>query len=374
MKKYIKFFEVHTQYEDYIHSQDFILPNVSYCDDVKNVVHYNPYQKDNSKHYLTTTALENGTISFNIKQNMDTDMITSVSYSTDNGSTWTTTANQDGKQNNLQITVNVNDGDKVMWKGIAKQMGFYNESGHYRINGSFFSSTAEFDVEGNIMSLCYGDDYLVHSELGQTCQFGALFYDYDEVLSCKVVNAKDLALPSQTLTMWCYSGMFSKCTSLITAPELPATTLASHCYDCMFDTCTSLTTAPELPATTLSTNCYDCMFIKCSALTTAPELPATTLQYMCYNHMFDACTSLTTAPELPATRLAQKCYTYMFYNCSNLNYIKAMFTTTPSGTYTTSWVKNVAESGTFVKNSAATWNVSGVNGIPSGWTIQTANS
>ena len=30
--------------------------------------------------------------------------------------------------------------------------------------------------------------------------------------------------------------------------------------------------------------------------------------------------------------------------------------------------------GTFVKNSAATWNVTGVNGIPSGWTITTASA
>jgi hypothetical protein len=34
------------------------------------------------------------------------------------------------------------------------------------------------------------------------------------------------------------------------------------------------------------------------------------------------------------------------------------------------WVKGVASSGTFVKNKNATWNVTGVNGVPSGWTIQ----
>ena len=67
----------------------------------------------------------------------------------------------------------------------------------------------------------------------------------------------------------------------------------------------------------------------------------------------------------------------MFYGCSKLNYIKAMFTTTPSGSlpyyYTYNWVSGVASSGTFVKNSAAQWDVSGVNGIPSGWTVQTAS-
>ena len=63
----------------------------------------------------------------------------------------------------------------------------------------------------------------------------------------------------------------------------------------------------------------------------------------------------------------------MFYGCKLLTYIKAMFITTPSNTYTQNWVSNVVSTGTFVKNSAGTWDVSGVNGIPSGWTVQTAN-
>lgn len=103
-------------------------------------------------------------------------------------------------------------------------------------------------------------------------------------------------------------------------------------------------------------------------------LPATTLTGNCYSSMFQGCTTLTTAPELPATTLASNCYSYMFQNCSNLNYIKALFTTTPSTSYTNNWVSGVASTGTFVKNSAAQWDVTGVNGIPSGWTVQTASS
>jgi len=64
----------------------------------------------------------------------------------------------------------------------------------------------------------------------------------------------------------------------------------------------------------------------------------------------------------------------MFYGCTKLNYIKAMFTTTPSDTYTSYWVRSVASSGTFVKNSAATWDVTGTSGIPSGWTVETASA
>ena len=115
------------------------------------------------------------------------------------------------------------------------------------------------------------------------------------------------------------------------------------------------------------------MFSGCSSLTQAPSiLPATTLAIDCYNCMFKDCSSLTKAPELPATTLVNYCYNYMFSGCSKLNYIKALFTTEPSITYTSSWVYGVSKTGTFVKSGAATWDVTGDNGIPSGWTVTTA--
>ena len=116
------------------------------------------------------------------------------------------------------------------------------------------------------------------------------------------------------------------------------------------------------------------MFIDCTGLVSAPELPATQLYASCYYGMFWGCTSLTTAPDLPALTLADHCYWAMFYGCTNLTYIKAMFTTTPSNTYTQAWVDGVAPSGTFVKNASATWDVTGTNGIPAGWTVQTASN
>jgi hypothetical protein len=64
----------------------------------------------------------------------------------------------------------------------------------------------------------------------------------------------------------------------------------------------------------------------------------------------------------------------MFDGCSNLNYIKAMFTTTPGTGYTSYWARNVSATGTFVKNSSAEWDVSGIHGIPEGWTVQTASA
>lgn len=209
------------------------------------------------------------------------------------------------------------------------------------------------------------------------------------------------ALPAKTLATYCYRQMFGGCTSLTTAPTLPATTLVDHCYRYMFTGCTSLTASPALPATTLKQYCYYYMFYGCSALTTAgtisgttlatyccacmfrnctslvnvqTKLPATTLATYCYYYMFNGCTSLTTAPELPARTLSSNCYGYMFNGCSKLNYIKALFTTNPSTSYTQRWVEGVAASGTFKKYTSATWNVTGVNGVPSGWTVSKVSS
>ena len=176
-------------------------------------------------------------------------------------------------------------------------------------------------------------------------------------------------LPATTLASSCYGDMFYGCTSLVNAPTLPATTLTNWCYYSMFQGCTSLVNAPTLPATTLANYCYGDMFYGCTSLVNAPELPATTLANYCYYSMFYGCTGLTTAPELPAITLAEGCYETMFNSCTKLNYIKAMFTTTPGTDYTFDWVRGVASTGIFVKNSAATWNVTGINGIPTGWTV-----
>lgn len=45
----------------------------------------------------------------------------------------------------------------------------------------------------------------------------------------------------------------------------------------------------------MSVRCYNGMFSGCTSLTTAPSLPATTLKYSCYNYMFYGCTKIKLA-------------------------------------------------------------------------------
>jgi len=245
---------------------------------------------DYSEDYLTFVAKTSGTFVFSGTSTSNT-----ISYSTDNGNTWSTSS-QGG-------TINVNANDIVLWKGNLRISG---NSGVCRFSGG----TASFDVQGNIMSLLYGDNFVGKTSISDSYLFFALFQ------SAKIVNAENLILPATTLYYGCYNSMFSGCTSLITAPQLPATTLAQYCYQ----------------------------------------------------SMFQGCTSLTTAPDLLAPTLANRCYYYMFYGCTKLNYIKMLATDVSATNPFYYWVRNVASSGTFVKYSSTSIN-RGNNGIPNGWTI-----
>ena len=322
--------------------------------------------------YLTIVALEDGlTASLSVND---------VEYCIDGNDNWTTlTADT--------ASPAINKGQTLSFRGNLIPAS-YKGVGTFKISKSC-------DLTGNCMSLLFGDNAKTNLSLsGKDYAFYYLFYN-----CTTIINVSSNFLPATTLATYCYNSMFQGCASLTTVPKLPATTLASYCYQYMFYNCKALTTAPQLPATTLADYCYQSMFYGCSSLTTTPsilpattlasycyysmfsgcssltttpQLPATKLVNYCYNSMFSGCSSLTIAPELPAKTLVSNCYYYMFYRCSKLNYIKAMFTTTPSSSYTGSWVSGVASSGTFVKNKNATWNVTGTSGIPSGWTVQTA--
>lgn len=320
--------------------------------------------------YLTFIPVEDSTFGFSKA---------GLSYSLDNGSTWTALAANG-------TTPTVTAGSKILWKGTTTP-----SSGE---GIGIFSSDKAFDAQGNIMSLLFGDDFASQTSLN------GKNYAFDDLLkNGKVRNAKNLilpattlardcysqmffgctslitvpALPATTLTERCYQNMFRGCTSLATAPVLPATTIGDYCYSGMFQDCTSLITAPALPATTLAEACYSNMFQGCTALTTAPALPATTLASSCYTNMFYGCTSLTTAPALPATTLTANCYRMMFYNCTSLSYVKILATDVSATNCLVGWLINVAATGTFVKADGVSYS-SGASGIPSGWTVETANA
>lgn len=252
-------------------------------------------------------------------------------------------------------------GNKVYFRATEASTGSY---GTYH-----FFTTGRHNVGGNVMSMIYGEEYDNKFEIDRKFALAYLFRENDNLIS-----AEKLILPALSVSANCYESMFYLCRKLVKAPaKLPATKLSNYCYSGMFEGCSSLVTAPELPSIALSTGCYNRMFALCISLVDAPALPSTDLKFNCYKEMFEG-SALTTAPELPSLELYDSCYKNMFKNCHGLTYIKAMFTTTPSSTYTENWVSGVASTGTFVKNSNATWNVVGTNGVPKGWTVEYADA
>lgn len=263
--------------------------------------------------YFTIKALSNGYVSFSGS---------GISYSKNDGE-WT--------QYTQSLYLNTND--EVKWKGtLTPEM----------VGGiGTFNATCRYIAYGNIMSLLYGDNFENQTTLsGKSYAFKHLFIN-----NTYLEEADNLILPSTILSEGCYDAMFKGCTSLDKFPVLLESTLAPSCYKEMFKGCTLLDTMPGLSATTLAQSCYE--------------------------SMFEGCTSLTSA-SLPATTLVTDCYKEMFKNCSSLNNISAQFLTDPAGgTYTSNWVYGVAATGTFRKNPSATWTETGVNGVPTGWTVQT---
>mgnify|MGYP003556619499 CR=1 FL=1 len=215
-------------------------------------------------------------------------------------------------------SISANAGERVFFR--ASGLTASSSSGI----GTFTISNGNCNVGGNVMSMVYGADFDGKTEITQAYQFKNLFYvSSTSTSNMRIIDASGLALPTTAMTDYCYAYMFYNQKKLTSSPALPATTLANYCYEKMFRGCTSLVNAPALPATTLANYCYE--------------------------RMFDGCTSL--------------------------NYIKAMFITYPSSSYMGYWVENVPTTGTFVKNSAATWSNSfGTSAIPSGWTVELADA
>lgn len=357
--------------------------------------------------YLSFLVLEDGELFF-IQRFLPSQHPRTLQYSINDGnwiSATSTTA--------YTAIVNVSAGDVIRFKG--------NEQNYER---NSLECTARHIIYGNIMSLLYGDNFSGNTQLSSVGTFSYIFSQ------TKVIAADNLILPSTSLVASCYAGMFKGCnllrrtptlsattlanscygdlyggmfegcSSLTQVPELPATTLAEMCYYRMFKGCSSLMTLPTLQATALTQSCYAQMFYDCSSLVTVPSnyLPATSLALGCYEHTFRGCTGLTSAPYLPATTLADNCYEGMFEDCHslasapilpaltlatrsyermfdacyNLKYVKCLATSiyVSSEICTDDWLNGVSNSGIFVKNPNMTNWPTGVDGIPSGWTVQ----
>ena len=239
--KHLNLFENEALYEAFKSGSDFILPNVSFVEDVRKL-YYNPYiMSDMRDSYLTIEALEDG-LTASLTYN-------SCEYCVDGDGNWKNLA-ADAE------TESINSGQTLSFRGNLKPVNM--EEG-YDYNGiGTFTISKKCNLKGNCMSMLFGDNAADNYSLeGKAYAFVNLFYNCSNI-----INVSSNFLPATTLANSCYNYMFWGCTSLTTTPKLPATNLtgAYLCYNNMFRGCTSLTAAPELPATTLESTCYEYMF------------------------------------------------------------------------------------------------------------------
>ena len=207
MSLYLKKFSTHAEYEAYIASEGKVLPNVSICENTKDV-HYNPHvpTHDYSQDYFTMVVTSGG----NIKWSGST-TTNKLSYSKDNGGTWTSA--------NSSTTISVAVGDKVLWKGTPTPQ---TNKGIGKFSGA---TNVRYSVEGNAMSLLYGDDFKGQTSLeGKDYALYGLFRG-----NTNVTSAENLSLPATTLATYCYSNMFRGCTSLSSIKCLATNISASNC-------------------------------------------------------------------------------------------------------------------------------------------------
>ena len=263
--------------------------------------------------YLTIESLEdNNTISWlcnNASYTQD------IQYSNDLVNWTTVTSTTSGA-----TLATLNTGDKIYLKGLL--VG--HNSGNYYEK---FSSSGNFKVYGNIMSLTDGDNFASATSLTHDYQLCSLFR------SSKVTDVSNLIMPATILKRYCYQNMFNACKQLTTAATiLPATSVDYYSYGYMFANCTLLVTPPVLCGVTLGGYAYHSMFYGCSSLTTLPRLAdgTTITSWAPYRYMFARCTGIIDArydvngDRLLPTHLTVSsggsAFELMFQDCKNLQY------------------------------------------------------
>jgi hypothetical protein len=147
-----------------------------------------------------------------------------ISYSLTGGLTWTTLpANTN--------TPTIEAGCRIFWGGSLVPQPYAGIG--------TFSSTGKFSVEGNVMSLFYGNNYSNRTSFPNSEDFGGLMSLFKDCTN--LISAKNLCLPVTNLPIGAYASMFQNCTSLVIGPKIPvASTFAGYAFAGMYQGCTSL--------------------------------------------------------------------------------------------------------------------------------------
>ena len=290
---------------------------------------------DYSQDYFTIESLADSNL-IKIGKNKSPGNI-NLSYSTDDGETWTDLTLSAGRD-----FATINTGDKIIFKGVNTKLATAWDA-YYR-----FYSTKNIKVYGNAMSLLNGNNFVSNSTFDSSgYNLCGLFYG-----TTTLVDASNLMLPATTLYTSSYNGMFRGCTNLVNGPKLlPALDVPADAYSSMFEGCVNLVEGPEILATTASGN--------------------TALNRMfCMNRNSKVTAAMTKSPIIRITNPLSYSNTFQQLFCGNGNLTEVTILTPGTGLSFANWLNNVSSNGIIKKLSGTTF-TSGVGGLPSGWTTET---
>lgn len=346
------------------------------------------------KDYLKLTAHSSGTFTFSIPASVSPSDLPYIAYSI-NGLTWTTVNNVA----NQAVTITTPTRAKnryVLIKSEAKRTAIADSDG----DSTRISSTCDFDVSGNILSLLLGDNFEDDTTID--------YYDSNEhnymfarlFKQARIVHADELKLPITGVPYYCFRDTFRECTIMTLGPiKIPITKVAESGLRGMFGYCYTLTNMLDISSISGSLNlginafhytfekcyvmeCYNPIdlisvgkgglfrgaFIECSNLTNTPirRLECDTMEDSCFQLAFKDASKLKTSPIIVCSASGKYAVDQCFSGCGSLNYIT--FLLTGRLTYSTSFTRSVSTTGIFVKHIDAVWTNTGDSGVPTNWT------
>ena len=292
-------------------------------------------EHDYSLDYFTIESLEDNNQIKMQRQGSPNNPI--LSYSLDDGETWTTST--------ISGTVTfgtINTGQKIIFKGNNANLSSTWDKYNY------FNATKQFKVYGNIMSLLNGENFVTNSEFqnNTSCQFAGIFR------TTYIVDASNLILPALTLYTGSYNGTFRGATNLVYGPKLlPALDVPTDGYSSMFEGCVKLVEGPEILATSISGT-------------------ATLNRMFCMSRNSKVTAAMTKSPILRITNPQTQNNTYQQLFCGNGNINEITILIQGTNLSFTNWLANTNSSGV-IKTLSGTTFANGVSGLPSGWTKET---
>lgn len=355
------------------------------------------------KDYLKFTARSSGTFTFSIPASVSPSDLPYIAYSI-NGSTWTITNNVANQA--VTITTPTIAKDKyVLIKSEAKRTAIADSDN----DSTRVSSTCDFDVSGNILSLLLGDNFKDDTTIDY---YDSNEHDYmfDRLFKlARIVHANELKLPITGVPYFCFRDTFRECSIMTLGPrKIPITRVADSGLRGMFGYCSVLTNMPDLSTISGRRNvfgnracfymfekCYkltsvtpialvygddntemfNAMFTECTKLSTPPilKIEGTTIEVDVCRRMFFANYALKTSPVFATPNLSNGSLIECLQTSINLKYITLLCTVNPNeATRADRFTQFISYGdGVFVKHINATWRatVRGYSVVPFGWKV-----